>query len=78
MSERLIREAGENEAAQIELAWRLAYSREISDEERQAAQDFLAESRSNYKVKGSDRVSERALADLCLAIFNTSEFISVN
>ena len=78
MSERLIREAGESEAAQIELAWRLAYSREISDEERQAAQDFLAESRSSYKAKGSDRVSERVLADLCLAIFNTSEFISVN
>ncbi len=78
MSERLIREAGANEAAQIGLVWRLAYSREISDEEHQAAQDFLARSRSGYEAKGSDRVSERALADLCLGIFNTSEFISVN
>ena len=78
MSERLIREAGENEVAQIELAWRLAYSREISDVELQAAQDFLAESRSGYRAKGISRASERALADLCLAICNTSEFISVN
>ncbi len=78
MSERLIREAGEHEMSQIELAWLLAYSREISDEEHQAAQNFLFQSRSSYKAKGIDRVSERALADLCLAIFNTSEFIGAN
>ena len=29
-------------------------------------------------MKGVDRASQRALADLCLAIFNTSEFISAN
>ena len=78
MGERLLREAGEKETSQIELAWLLAYSREISDEERQMAQNFLAQSRSSYTIKGLDRASQRALADLCLAIFNTSEFISAN
>jgi hypothetical protein len=78
MSQRLVREAGEQEASQIQLAWLLAYSREISEEELQAAKDFLEQTRSSYQEKGIDRVSERALADLCLAIFNTSEFISTN
>jgi len=78
MSERLVREAGNQENFQIELAWLLAYSREISDEERQIAREFLAQSRSSYETKGVDRASERALADLCLAIFNTSEFMSAN
>ena len=78
MSQRLIREAGEQESSQIQLAWLLAYSREISEEELQAAKDFLEQTRSSYQAKGIDRVSERALADLCLAIFNTSEFISTN
>lgn len=78
MSERLVREAGEQEASQIELAWRLAYSRVVSDEERQMAQEFLAQSRSSYQARGIARGSERALADLCLALFNSSEFISAN
>jgi hypothetical protein len=78
MSQRLVREAGEQESSQIQLAWLLAYSREISEEELQAAKDFLEQTRSSYQEKGIDRVSERALADLCLAIFNTSEFISTN
>ncbi len=78
MSKRLIQEAGENEGTQIELAWRLAYSREISDEERQATHEFLIQSRTSYQAKGIDNFRERALSDLCLAIFNTSEFISAN
>jgi hypothetical protein len=78
MSKRLIQEAGGKEGTQIELAWRLAYSREISDEERQATHEFLIQSRSSYQAKGIDNFRERALSDLCLAIFNTSEFISAN
>jgi hypothetical protein len=78
MSERLVREAGGDEAAQIELAWLLAYNREITDEEREAARDFLSQSRAAYEARGVSRPSEHSLADLCLAIFNTSEFISAN
>jgi hypothetical protein len=78
MAKRLLREAGVQESSQLELAWLLAYSREISDEERQMAKDFLAQSRTSYKTKGIDDASERAMADLCLALFNSSEFISAN
>jgi len=78
MSERLAREAGEQETEQIELAWLLAYSRQISNEERQMAHEFLARSRSSYQARGIARSSERALADLCLALINSSEFISAN
>ena len=78
MSERLVREAGEQETSQVELAWTLAYSREISDEERHLAREFLAGSRRGYQNRGLDRVVERALADLCLALFNSSEFITTN
>jgi hypothetical protein len=78
MSERLVREAGQQETSQLELAWLLAYSRSISEEERQMARNFLSQSRSRYQARGIDRASERALADLCLALFNSSEFISAN
>lgn len=78
LSARLVREAGEQETSQLELAWLLAYSREISDEERQMARKFLAQARSSYQTRGIDHASQRALADLCLALFNSSEFVSTN
>ena len=78
MSERLVREAGDDEPAQLGLAWLLAYSRDISEEERQTAGDFLAQSRLSYQSRGIDRPAARALADLCLALFNSSEFIGTN
>ena len=78
LGERLVREAGDNETDQLGLAWLLAYSRDITPEEQQAAGDFLAQARASYQSRGLDRAAERALADLCLALFNSAEFISTN
>jgi hypothetical protein len=78
LGERLVREAGDNETDQLGLAWLLAYSRDITGEEQQAAGDFLAQARASYQSRGLDRAAERALADLCLALFNSAEFISTN
>jgi hypothetical protein len=78
MSAGLWKQAGPDESAQLKLAWLLAFSREMTPQEQREAGEFLAQARRSYRERGGDRAAERALADLCLALFNSSEFISIN
>ena len=78
MSAGLWKQAGPDESAQLKLAWLLAFSREMTPQEQREAGEFLAQARRSYRDRGVDRAAERALADLCLALFNSSEFISIN
>jgi hypothetical protein len=65
LSDALVRSAGPDHKAQIELLYRRAYGRLPTAAETNLCRAFLT------------RQSSRALADLCLAIFNTNEFVYV-
>jgi hypothetical protein len=72
-AERVLREAGPNEAAQIELAFRLALARRPDDEERAAIAAFLA------RQGGSDATAKQtSLADFCQTLMGTNEFLYVD
>jgi hypothetical protein len=62
MAERLLGEAGDDPLKQIDLAFRLAYSREASEEERKLATAF---------------VERNGLPALCRVILNTNGFLYV-
>ncbi len=78
MSERLVREAGENGSDQVRLAWMLAYSRAVSDSELEVALQFLAESESAHRQQGTPDPVATALKEFCLGLMNTTEFIGTN
>ena len=63
MAARVKREAGDEPAAQVERAYRIAFGRAPSRDEVQSAGDF---------------VKEHGLAQLCLVLFNASEFVYVD
>jgi hypothetical protein len=66
---RLIREAGERPEDVAAKAWLHAYGRAITDEERHQAIEFLgSRTRETESMKS-------AVTELCLALFNTNEFI---
>jgi len=84
-AERLAREAGEDRAAQIERAYRLALCRSPTADERSAALAFL--DRQAQRVAEEDRAradqpprnaARTALQALCLVIYNLNEFAYVD
>jgi hypothetical protein len=79
---RLEREAGANPPDQIALAWRLAYGREISAEERATSLAFLSQqatiSLSGVAAPGQPTAQSRALASLCQAVLSSNEFLYVD
>jgi hypothetical protein len=70
-AERLSREAGDEPAKQITLAYRLALCREPTDRELSAMEAFLAR-----ESAVTDR--EQALVQLCRVILNLNEFVYPN
>ncbi len=78
MSDRLIREAGDEPVRWIRLAWLLAYSREIDDDELPLATRFLADSEAAHRALGSADPQRTARVEFCLALMNTSEFIDAH
>jgi mono/diheme cytochrome c family protein len=65
-ADRLLRETDGRPATVAERAWRIAFGRTITPAERTAAEKFL----------GNGRTAARdGLKELCLALFNTNEFI---
>jgi hypothetical protein len=70
-AQRLAREAGDDPARQIDLAFRLALCRQATAAESQAMQQFLAR-----EAASTDR--QRALVQLCRVILNLNEFVYPN
>ena len=89
LASRLVREAGENPSDQVHMAWRLALARAPSETERQEALDFMRTLASKHEEKPPGdplpkdlaRLEPRqaaVLTQLCLTIFNLSEFVYVD
>ena len=78
MSERLVREAGDNRNDQVRLAWLLAYSRLVTEPELEFAIQFLVESESAHSQQGTPDPAATVLNEFCLGLMNTSEFIGTN
>ncbi len=68
---RLLRECGDQPKAIAARAWRLAFGRPITAAEMARALRFLRE-------RSAVQESSAALAELCLALFNTNEFIYID
>ncbi len=78
-AERLAREAGDDDTARIERAYRLAFSRLPSDAERVAVRDFLAQQQAQVVADANGQATVaaarlQAWTALCLVLFNTNEF----
>jgi hypothetical protein len=62
-ADRVRSEAGDDTSAQVDRAYQLALARPPSDQESKLAREFVA---------------RRGLAQFCLVLFNTNEFLFVN
>ena len=69
---RVMNDPGSSEEAQIDRAWKLAYSRAPNQEERETARKFLEKQTA---LAGG---REAAFADLCHMLLNSNEFVYVN
>ncbi len=67
-ADRLLRESHGDVRKLAALAWRYAYGRSITSEEQRQVEEF-------FKSHGAG--NEATVQDLCLALFNTNEFIYV-
>jgi hypothetical protein len=67
-----------DEASQIELAYRGAFSRAPSSAEQLDAVDFLAAYRQELLLTGKDKVAVRALAAFVRTLFGSNEFLHVD
>jgi hypothetical protein len=86
MAQRLQRDAGADLAAQVDRAWRLAFSRPASSGELENALEFVRRQQAQHAARpesggaAAEAASEsarRALADLCHVLFNANEFVYV-
>jgi hypothetical protein len=74
---RLLEECGDQPEKIVARAWLLTFGRPITATERQRALSFLRE--RVPAGSGSEPIpSEAGLADMCLALFNTNEFVYVD
>ncbi|MXZ36115.1 MAG: DUF1553 domain-containing protein, partial [Acidobacteria bacterium] len=87
LADRLVREAGASPADQVDLAWRLVLARPPSAEERQEAITLLSRLASSNGSQASHASGEDteaatrhrdALTQLCLTMFNLSEFFYID
>jgi hypothetical protein len=87
LADRLIRDAGAGPADQVDLAWRLVLARPPSAEERQEAMTLLSRLASSNGSQASHASGEDteaatqhrdALTQLCLTMFNLSEFFYID
>ena len=76
MADRLMRESGTEPHEQIERAFELALSRPPTDEERAIVLHELERLRTTHAKDGD--AGRAALADVCLALLNTNEFVFVD
>ena len=76
MARRLIQEAGSDLPSIVKRAWLLAYSRIPTAAEIHGASEFIQEAQSTHSSAGPAEARDIALREFCLALFNTTEFIS--
>jgi Protein of unknown function (DUF1553)/Protein of unknown function (DUF1549) len=74
---RLLKECGDKPEEEAARAWLLAFGRPITATEMDRALTFLR-TMTTSAVTGGAPTPETALADLCLALFNTNEFAYVD
>jgi len=74
---RLRAEGADQPAQHVARAWRLALGRDIKGAENERALAFLR-GRTDALAATVPTAAEAALADLCLALFNTNEFLTID
>ena len=77
-AQRVEQEAGEDPAAQVRVAYRIALSRDPSDPELRRNLKYLAEQRQYHATRNSKSPGELALTDLCAVMLNLNEFVYMN
>ena len=79
-AERVRRLAGEDPAAQVRAAYRIALSREPNETELPANLEFIEKRKARHVSSHSTPIEpgEAALIDLCAVILNLNEFVYIN
>ena len=85
---RVLREAGEDPDARVDLLWRISFARPPTDAEKREALELLGSaSLEGWKerpdnlpasLESIDPAAARALTELCLTVFNLNEFLFVD
>jgi hypothetical protein len=76
LAERLQREAGNQQAAQVRLLYRIAYSREAAGKEVQQALEFLDKRNAAAGRRGAPSLTP--MAEFAHVILNSNEFLYIN
>jgi hypothetical protein len=76
MADRLKKEAGTDQTAQVKLLYRIAYSREASAKEVQQSLEFLKNRATQAGAETSESLSP--LAELAHVVLNSNEFVYIN
>jgi hypothetical protein len=85
LAERLIKEAGPDDAAQIQRAWQLVFSRAANEAEVEAGKSFLAEQQANFAAVPTTEKDPAKKPDpglwarttFCQALLSSNEFLYV-
>lgn len=86
LAERLLKDAGPDEAAQIQQAWQLIFNRAANPAELDGAKRFLAEQQANFAAVASAEKDPAKKPDpavwarttFCQALFSSNEFLYVD
>jgi hypothetical protein len=77
-ADRVEHQAGQDPAAQIRAAYRIALSREPGDTELRGNLKYIEQQRQYHSSRKSESPGRLALTDLCAVILNLNEFVYVN
>jgi hypothetical protein len=77
-AERVAREAGADNRAQINRAFKIALGRAPTEKELESSLSFLKSQAEGYRQRTNDQPEASALRDLCHAIINLNEFLYVD
>ena len=81
LADRVRTEAGDLQKAQVELAFRLVFSRSLTEREWKVAKKLLEQQKNIYVDANPDETlqqcDKRAFVDLCQMLLNTNEFLYV-
>jgi hypothetical protein len=81
LAARIEKEAGADQAAQIKLLYRIAYSREASAKELAQGQEFLQKRIATDQAGSRDETTKlwlTPLAEFAHVVMNSNEFVYIN